>query len=387
VQAAATDDSLTKLYQRWPTERLVEALHVHAAEYDPDALPVMRRVLEARGVGPTDAEALLAEIRSEEHRSLNRIRGWLLAFVVLTGWSSLNQVSSGLTGNTGHWLSRVVAVFEFCIGVYGLYATVLLCRRSPRAPAHAGRWAVVSATVGCAFGLVDWAIIGHPLAIEMIVSWPAFAIVWLMYLHRSRRVATVYGPSPLDGFQGNSLALIDHGPVDRMYGGTTEDLQVARSAEHDSLNRIRGWLVLFIAVVFVASLILIRDAVLALEARVNWPATVGAALVLLCGVYGCYSAVLLGRRAPRALGHAARWIVLFLALVIGNALLAWMLAGIMPTFRTLLSIIAPLMWIGYLTNSKRVAAVYGTSTWTAAREDPVASSIVQAPASSGRARG
>ena len=55
---------LEAIYRRWSTEKLAIASTRDADQYDPAALPIMRRVLDERGLSPADLDATLADARS-----------------------------------------------------------------------------------------------------------------------------------------------------------------------------------------------------------------------------------------------------------------------------------------------------------------------------------
>jgi len=124
--------------------------------------------------------------------------------------------------------------------------------------------------------------------------------------------------------------------------------------EHD-LRGVRGWLALFALVVLFNSLPWVLTGV----ERLWGHPLAGLSFLpwMAVGAYGCYVFGALLLKRPTAPRHAARWLVATVGVPLLYVLLVYLSSGqalVAPVFR------APLLiWLWYLTESKRVAATYG----------------------------
>jgi hypothetical protein len=194
---------LAALYAGWPVERLIRAAFVECDDYAPEAVQVMRRVLESKGVSQAEIDAVLAIAPSK----LNDIRGWLLAFVIHVAIVTTTYAVGGavlLFGGT-EFSHILLALISAAVAAYGAYCCHLLTSRRPEARAHAiglmaawGAASVASAVIHVVSGLSPSG--GRPLL---------FALLWTPYLLRSKRVAMVYRRSG-DGSQPSSAHWRSH---------------------------------------------------------------------------------------------------------------------------------------------------------------------------------
>lgn len=195
MSSNATSDDRRRIYSGWTAERLVRAAFLEADQYDSSAVAVMRAELEARGLSASDIAALREDMRlHRDHESrLAGVRGWLLLFVIMVGASSAGGFALGaaLTLSGEGWLARGQGLVTLALGIYGACCAWLLGYGRPAAPVHARRWLILLAVNGLAVAGIGLAVrgelpdgVGRPLL---------FAMIWLPYLARSRRVARVYG--------------------------------------------------------------------------------------------------------------------------------------------------------------------------------------------------
>jgi hypothetical protein len=154
----------------------------------------MKRMLAARGATPEQIEAIRLELDSghDAESRLNAVRGWLLLFVVMVGANSAVAFAIGaVTSLVGSGFDRAHGVAQLLLGAYGAYAAYLLGRVRPAALLHARCWLIAVAAVSLLAVVLDPSVrevpsgTGRPLL---------FAIIWLIYLAHSKRVATVYAP-------------------------------------------------------------------------------------------------------------------------------------------------------------------------------------------------
>jgi hypothetical protein len=191
-------EALEQIYRQWPIEKLARALTIERDQYNPEAIPAMRRALESHGLSQEQLGAVFAEVGAEHGATterLSRIRGILLLFIVIVAINSLIDLFTSLTfaaaPPTAPNMLRLFAVPFVILGLYGLCCCFLLLRRKSRAPQHARRWLVWSFVVGTAVAVLNFVIAGE---VSLGAAGPAvFALVWLGYLSDSRRVALVYG--------------------------------------------------------------------------------------------------------------------------------------------------------------------------------------------------
>jgi hypothetical protein len=129
----------------------------------------------------------------DDEARLNGIRGWLLVFVVLAAASSAGGVALSwllITAGEG-WLPRVQGAVTLALSAYGGYCAWLLGNARREAPAHARLWLIGLAANGLAVGVLGLALQGEPPS--GFLRPVLFAMIWLPYLARSKRVAIVYG--------------------------------------------------------------------------------------------------------------------------------------------------------------------------------------------------
>ena len=133
---------LERRYRGWETDRLLRALTEEAEQFTPDALMTMKRILEGRGVTASeiaDQTTLAQSVHDERQKKLTGIQGFLLVFIVLFTIWSLQFMVEGVrvigmveSGN----ILRLMGLTIGLLGVYGLYCSIQLIRKSPSAVWH-----------------------------------------------------------------------------------------------------------------------------------------------------------------------------------------------------------------------------------------------------------
>jgi hypothetical protein len=88
------------------------------------------------------------------------------------------------------WRSAIDAMLVVGISIYGGYCVSLLGKRRYEAPAHAQRWLLGLATIGVLRAVIGYATTGEPPPGSGLPV--VFAVIWLTYLAKSKRVAGVY---------------------------------------------------------------------------------------------------------------------------------------------------------------------------------------------------
>ena len=193
-----TPEELERRYGQWSTEDLIEAVTRKSDEYIPRAIDVMRRLLDARGVPESEVLSIqtrLGSVQEDERGRLDRVRGWLLVFVLVVALSSLSQLVAAGTLAAAPWSlwpSMMLLLFGVT-GIYGVYVTLLLVRKKKRAPVHARHWIVMALLANLASAVFLYIMLGE-VPTNALGS-ALFVAVWLTYLDQSKRVANVYGPS------------------------------------------------------------------------------------------------------------------------------------------------------------------------------------------------
>src|SRR6185369_12820320 len=107
-------DRLRTIYEQWPTDRLLRAVTDEAPQYHPEAIPVMLRELDARGIPRAQvSEAAVEEgvvsRQAAKEKRLDSIRGLLL---VLIGWVGLESTTFifGIAQPVTDWRVPLVTV-------------------------------------------------------------------------------------------------------------------------------------------------------------------------------------------------------------------------------------------------------------------------------------
>ena len=182
-------------YAGWSTERLVEAAILQRDRHDRAAQRAMQEELERRAVSREEIEAIAGRLRQSApgDPELCKIGGWLLAFIVWAGLSSVFGVLTGLMVllASDHPLRTAIAALMAGTSAYGGYCVSVLAQRQRNAPVLARQWLIAVAVTGTLAAAVEYVLSG---GIPSGAGRPLlFAAIWIPYLSRSRRVACVYG--------------------------------------------------------------------------------------------------------------------------------------------------------------------------------------------------
>ncbi|HEV3139719.1 MAG TPA: DUF2569 family protein, partial [Vicinamibacterales bacterium] len=211
-----------EIYRSWSDEKLVRAITEEADTYEPASIPVMQRILNERGLSEEQFQAIVANIRAERDddvgrdsvrrivdavvssfewrgadNALNRIRGFLLSFIIWLAWTSIGYLVwvpprvSVMSPDVIHRMDNVAWSLQLSAGVYGLCCVWMLARRRSHAIEHARIWLVLNVFISVAWGIFLYLSTGHA-PVRAFVSPPIAAIVGTLYLIRSKRVARIY---------------------------------------------------------------------------------------------------------------------------------------------------------------------------------------------------
>lgn len=170
-----------------------------------------------------------------------------------------------------------------------------------------------------------------------------------------------------EDYQPDALSAMDRElasrdvPIDGRQAVEQEILQKEEVVDQ-KLRGIRGWLIVFILVVAIGSLVGLLTGIAALMLSQN---VLGLLLTLpsvVIALYGFVAVVLLLRKKPSAPSHAARWMIANFVYGLIVAVIVWALTRDTSGFTVLPSPIGVLLWLTYLENSKRVAATYGKTS-------------------------
>jgi cation transport ATPase len=164
-------------------------------------------------------------------------------------------------------------------------------------------------------------------------------------------------------YQAEALDLIEKELKSRNVS-VDQKREIQQQVEQQELLRdehllgVRGWLIVFLIVVAINSIIGLFGGIDSLAKSQNF---LGFLLVLPKSIIGCYGffvLVLLIRRKPSAPEHASRWIIasFVYSLVVGFVVLA--VSRSSEGFLFLPWAIATLPWLTYLEKSRRVAVTY-----------------------------
>lgn len=183
---------LAARYAGWDTAELARALELESDGYRPEALELMRRELDRRGVD-TDLRTMAREAEVENDRRLYvRVGGWLGLFVVGTAVFSLWTVSS--VAEALHlplaFMSRYLLVSEGLVGLYGLVVIALILLRYRDAPRHAKIFLGIS-WLTSAVAVLLWV---AGIAFAWLVLKSIGVAIWWSYFSVSKRVRMTFRP-------------------------------------------------------------------------------------------------------------------------------------------------------------------------------------------------
>lgn len=184
-------------YSSWTDDQLVKAVTVDRTEYYPEALVVMQKVLEKRGI-PTETFSAIQtsaeKKRDDDIKRLTGIGGFLLLFLLNLVVSVFLNIMMGIKSLTHYSETPIftLAVFipSVLFGLFGAYV-FLLVREEKKAPRWATGWIIANCLL---------TILGLIFASVITGNWdfnaaylPMGALLWIMYFSSSKRVKATYG--------------------------------------------------------------------------------------------------------------------------------------------------------------------------------------------------
>jgi len=171
-----------------------------------------------------------------------------------------------------------------------------------------------------------------------------------------------------DDYQPDALSVMDRElasrdvPVDRQQAVAQEIIQ--KEVAVDQRHRgIRGWLIVFILVVAIGSLIGLLSGIYRLVSQsqnILWILLV--VLGLLIALYGFVAVVLMLRKKPSGPSHAARWLIADVIYYGIMVLITIESLGVRDRFVVASRVLGLMLWLTYLERSRRVAATYGKTS-------------------------
>jgi hypothetical protein len=185
----ATD--LERRYGTWETDALLRAATVDADEFAPEAILIMRRVLEGRGIGTAEIDdyAALARVeRQKRAQALTGIGGFLLVFIILFAIRSLSLIGEAVLvigmSPSEHVLWSAGLTIGL-LGAYGVYCCVQLIRKSTKALWHTNTCLTLWFIFWVANLVLQFITIGT-------YTGGGFPLAWALYFTSSKRVANTY---------------------------------------------------------------------------------------------------------------------------------------------------------------------------------------------------
>jgi hypothetical protein len=190
-----------------------------------------------------------------------------------------------------------------------------------------------------------------PEALEHLYKqWPIEKLARALAFERDQ-----YKPEALPAMQ---RALASHGLSQEELARVFAEVGAEYGAATERLSRIQGILLLFIVIVATNSLIYLFVALVLATAAASTILRVVAVPCLVLGLYGLYCSFLLVRRKSRAPQHAGRWLIW--SVVAGTAtVVARLVFSREFSLGAALPPVLSLVWLAYLSDSRRVALVYG----------------------------
>jgi len=190
---ASDPADLEAIYRRWPTGKLVLASTRDADQYDAAALPIMRRVLDERGLSP---EELADAVVEADGPDLSRVTGWLAFFIFQVVMGATAQLLFAFVEPADSPARLAGSIVGIASSLYGFWCAALLLRRRPVAPTHARLWMLLN--LSATLTITALAFVANERSVDEPTLTAAlrslfFAAIWLRYLSASKRVAAVYG--------------------------------------------------------------------------------------------------------------------------------------------------------------------------------------------------
>lgn len=186
-------NELDQRHKSWATEDLVRAASLDRGDYLPEALAAMEKELSSRDISIDRAEIEqdIRKERQETEERLRGVRGWLLLFVIIVFVNSLIGVLQSLNtlGGSANSNTTLLILPLLILSLYGFFVSVLLVLKHKKAPSHAAKWLIASAGYAILFGVLIFLMAGEMTTVSFTAMG---ALVWLVYLDGSRRVALTY---------------------------------------------------------------------------------------------------------------------------------------------------------------------------------------------------
>lgn len=186
-----------KVYVNWTDEQLVKATTVEKNDYNPEAVDIMLKVLQKRGVSEKQLNSLQSEVEQKVAADIKKITGvggFLIVFLIILVLSVIYSLNDGFSVLSSikemPILLLVVSIPFFLISIYGAYIFLLLVRKKEKAPDHTIKWLIAHFCVRL-LGVVAIFITTGKLELSAIA--PMSTLVWLMYFTNSKRVKATYG--------------------------------------------------------------------------------------------------------------------------------------------------------------------------------------------------
>lgn len=197
------NDRLKEMEQRytsWSTEDLIRSTTFERNQYEREAITLMENELKRRGTPQEELDLAQENVKCQvegDSAKLNGIKGLLLLFIIVLIFNLLYMVGVGLVGLfTMLWNPSLallmLSICDLSVAGYGFFTVDLLIDKSNNAPKHTMRWLYCILGVG----VLDIAVmffVFDKLELLAAARYISFALVWMTYFTKSRRVAITYG--------------------------------------------------------------------------------------------------------------------------------------------------------------------------------------------------
>lgn len=217
------------------TADLLSATRLSREEYTAEALSIMDREVQSRGVTRDQVQEHAESVARQEQENEDRlsgIKGWLTVFITMVGLSATVGLMTGISSlrMSRQFLEGAFLSPQLLLSAYGFYGLVLLLKRKPQAPFHAERWIFSSLLYTILLLFFGHKVISNDNDVFAITAvFPLGMAFWLHYLIKSKRVAATFNQDvrPIGKVMKKQIVLISCARKKLSHRAKAKDLYIS----------------------------------------------------------------------------------------------------------------------------------------------------------------